>query len=390
MTTIAIDGFRVVLERHTSGANYVAQLTRSLASCEEVAQVFLLVPSMPPAGVPASLAGAAKVRFVDARLTYHPTSSFRAQTRWIQLDIPRVLRHYRHSFDYFVAPYHYTPLATPRAVKVGTVVHDLCGLGHGYPKTKLGFYRHLAMLLTAAVRGDVVVPISQHTREQFGNTFRWTRTRLTQPVYNGIDDRTLAWSEVEDSLAALSLDARSYFFGVAAAHPRKGTDLLLGAYDSYRVHGGTKQLVVLGGEANEQLVLGQLAERWHGDVTLLPPVADTVRNALYAGAVALVFPSRCEGFGYPVLEAMRQGCPTVAYSNGPAREIAGGLMPLLDDLSHDAIADSMASWEQLDPDDRDTTSHALIERSRAFGQAFGSAFLHALRRADDAGGPARR
>ena len=50
---------------------------------------------------------------------------------------------------------------------------------------------------------------------------------------------------------------------------------------------------------------------------------------LYGHATALVFPSLYEGFGIPVVEAQRLGCPVVALDTGPMREVGGdAVMPV--------------------------------------------------------------
>ena len=87
------------------------------------------------------------------------------------------------------------------------------------------------------------------------------------------------------------------------------------------------------------------------NVSMIGFVDPTTRDALYAGAVASVYPSLFEGFGLPVLESMALGCPVVT-SRGhvhrgaggrrrrrrsrPARSaaIAAGLASLLDDPGH--------------------------------------------------------
>lgn len=52
---------------------------------------------------------------------------------------------------------------------------------------------------------------------------------------------------------------------------------------------------------------------------------------LYSGAVVFLFPSRYEGFGIPVLEAMAAGCPVVTYRNSSLPEVAGEAALLLDE-----------------------------------------------------------
>src|SRR6185436_1491272 len=46
-------------------------------------------------------------------------------------------------------------------------------------------------------------------------------------------------------------------------------------------------------------------------------------EALYSGATALVFPSRYEGFGWPIIEAQACGCPVICSNTGPMPEAAG-------------------------------------------------------------------
>ena len=63
-------------------------------------------------------------------------------------------------------------------------------------------------------------------------------------------------------------------------------------------------------------------------------VSDTELNALYNQALCLVYPSRYEGFGIPVIEAMRAGCPVISTDCDAVREIASSARIEVD--PHDA------------------------------------------------------
>jgi alpha-1,3-rhamnosyl/mannosyltransferase len=77
-----------------------------------------------------------------------------------------------------------------------------------------------------------------------------------------------------------------------------------------------------------------------GRVRRLGRVPDDDRDALYAVALALTFPSRYEGFGAPVIEAMGAGCPVIASSTTALPEVvdAAGMLIDPDDASAWAAA----------------------------------------------------
>jgi len=62
---------------------------------------------------------------------------------------------------------------------------------------------------------------------------------------------------------------------------------------------------------------------------LLGPVGEGDLSALYTGADLFAFPSRHEGFGLPVLEAMAQGTPVICADIAALREVAGGAAKLV-------------------------------------------------------------
>lgn len=117
--------------------------------------------------------------------------------------------------------------------------------------------------------------------------------------------------------------ADPYLLFVGTFEARKGLDTLAAAFGQLEPalrHGVRLVLAGRPGWGAEQ----QLAElRALGDVEIVESPSDERLAELYRGATALVFPSRMEGFGLPVAEAMAAGAPVVATDLGCVREFAG-------------------------------------------------------------------
>ena len=106
----------------------------------------------------------------------------------------------------------------------------------------------------------------------------------------------------------------SYLLFVGAIEPRKDP---LAAADAARAVG--RPLVVVGPTKDEALA-AELRRRG-ADLRGYVPKDELVR--LYQRAAVLVFPSRYEGFGLPLLESMASGTPVVAAPDAALREVAG-------------------------------------------------------------------
>jgi glycosyltransferase involved in cell wall biosynthesis len=82
-------------------------------------------------------------------------------------------------------------------------------------------------------------------------------------------------------------------------------------------------LVLAGRPPDDELLSAITAAGAGAQIAILPEPSDAQLVALYTGARALLFPSRMEGFGWPIIEAQACGCPVVTTDRDPMRSVAG-------------------------------------------------------------------
>lgn len=156
-----------------------------------------------------------------------------------------------------------------------------------------------------------------------------------------------------------SLAGAPYVLFVGTIEPRKGIADLVAAVGAVRAAepGLDLGLVVIGrpgwGKPPD------LTAPW---VEVLEGATDGVLAAHYGRARLLALPSRDEGFGLPVVEAMARGCPVVASTAGALPEVAGGAAVLVAPGDVDALAEAIRS---VATDDSEHARLSAAGRTRA-------------------------
>jgi glycosyltransferase involved in cell wall biosynthesis len=156
-------------------------------------------------------------------------------------------------------------------------------------------------------------------------------------------------------------DGSPYALFVGGLEPRKNP---VAALEALALADGDLRLVVAGPERGRRAELDRAAARLglENRVEFRGHVAHEELAALYRGASCLVFPSRYEGFGLPVLEAMASGTPVVATTASSVPEVAGDAAILVD--PDDPVA--LAGGIERALADRERLRAAGLERARAY------------------------
>ena len=239
-------------------------------------------------------------------------------------------------------------------------LHDLFPLTGARYSTP-DFQRRFSLMIADAVaRADRVICVSAYTREQAVGRLGVPRERCAV-VPHGVEQQPEPPSERARQRARQLAGGAPFLLSVGAIQVRKNN--VAAARVAARL-GGAARLVIAGGAghgADEffDFVRGQgLSDR----VRVLGYVDEQTLNALYAEAVALLFPSLEEGFGMPVLEAMARGLPVIASNVSSIPEIAGDAAML---FHPDDIEGMAEAARRLLDDPRGRQEWAVRGRARA-------------------------
>lgn len=151
-----------------------------------------------------------------------------------------------------------------------------------------------------------------------------TRTSLEQYDIRAAECASFISYIVVDHLPRIPVADENYFLYIGNMEKRKGTDALLRAYCLYREQGGQKELY-LGGKIREPEIedlLKECQQKTTG-IHYLGYVDPEEKYRRYASCSAFVFPSRAEGFGIPMIEALYYGKPVIVSDLEIFDEIAG-------------------------------------------------------------------
>jgi glycosyltransferase involved in cell wall biosynthesis len=272
----------------------------------------------------------------------------RSQVLRMAVGMPRLLRRLRPAVGHFQ---HSLPLMCPCPAVV--TVHDL------------SFERDPAMMgLRDRLIFRTVVPRAARLAARVLTVSELTKRDLIE-LYGIPEEKIVVTPNGVDPAftpEGPSPNGEPYALFVGALQPRKDARV---AIEALALLGeGAPRLVVVGkdqggrDEAERAAAQNGLA----GRVEFRGHVPQEELASLYRGATCLVFPSRYEGFGLPVVEAMASGTPVVATRAGALPEVAGGAAILVDDRNAVAFAGGIERAIA----DRERLVAAGLERARRF------------------------
>jgi glycosyltransferase involved in cell wall biosynthesis len=268
----------------------------------------------------------------DYRYHTFSTETSRQQARWFFLDRPEAESFWPAAEITYCTAESYVPVSHAKLV---VTAHDAGYFEQGSHRRDIDFWKTrlkwelLYKKLTR--RADMFHTVSAFSAERLGHFFPDIKSRIHW-IHNGVTPHFFQPVPISGTsyLHEMELDRRPFVLVPGGLHFRKNAEMILEAIPTLLKRFPDLVIAIVNHihpqYVSQALSLGQR-------VKMLGFVSDDELHALYTAAQVVWYPSRYEGFGLPVIEAMACGASVVASNSSSIPEIAGSAAILRDPAS---------------------------------------------------------
>jgi len=284
---------------------------------------------------------------------------------WFEQAMPKIFRRYRP--DAFFSPDGFCCLQT-NAPKTLLTIHDLSYLH--FPKHLSPLMRRYYKYFTPRYiqKAEKIITVSNYSKADIIKNFVVEDTKIIV-CPNGCREIFFPLNQPEkEKIRNKYTGGLPFFITVGAIHPRKNLVRLIESFNIFKQKTrASHKLILVGRKAWKTSSINNVLARspFRKDIIITGYVKDKEVNQLIGSSFAFVYVSLWEGFGMPILEAMKCDVPVIASHSSALPETGGNAVLWVDPFSTSSISDGFVRILE----DRHL-SETLIKRGRIQRQKF--------------------
>ena len=259
---------------------------------------------------------------------------------WFEWRIPKILR--KINADVFLSPDGFLSLKSN--IPSIAVIHDINFKHH--PKNLKFIHRvfYNYFFKKYAKKASRIVTVSNYSKQDICNSYNINASKIDISL-NGVNSNFHP-TGLQEQIATRNKysNSKDYFIFVGALHPRKNISRLLLAFDAFKSESkSSNKLLIVGAKMWWNNDIKKCFENltYKGDIIFTGRKNTEELNQLYSSALALCYVPYFEGFGMPIIEAMKCACPVITSNVSAMPEVAGDAALLVNPFEIKEITDAM-------------------------------------------------
>lgn len=350
---IGINGYEAVVPRfgfdkktglpnRVGSAEFCFQLLLELSKIDKHNEYFVYLPKKPTSDMPPEIENWHYVVF--------------SSKLWTLFGLSKKLFNDRNKIDVFFSPTHYLPLYVPCSSVMSILDVSYLHFPNLFKKKDLNQLKFWGRF--SIIRANRIITISKSSKNDIIKAYGVSEDKVVV-IYPGIK------SEIQNSKSETNSKVKmqnskslkekygikgNYILFVGTLQPRKNVERLIEAFSI--IKNKNIKLVIIGkkGWMYEEILKAPKKYEVGDKVLFLENVTDEELPVFYQNALCFVLPSLYEGFGLPILEAMKYGCPVLTSNVSSLPEAGGDAALYFDPQNTEDIAkkiDQVISDENL-------------------------------------------
>ena len=245
----------------------------------------------------------------------------KGQFHYEQFVLPKECK--KDKIEILHSPANTSPIFLSKKIKRILTLHDIIFLKKEIPlpnnkKQLLGRLYYALTTILNSKRADIILTPSEYSKNDIAHTLFINKNKIV------VDTRGAEHFDISEATALNVLKKKynipdSYYFTLGGEAPSKNTEFLLEIFSNKN----DKNLVVAGVKDLENSIFYNKYKNY-SNIVFVPYISQEDIVGLYKNAEAFIFPSIYEGFGLPLLEAMKCECPIICANTSCLSEVAGG------------------------------------------------------------------
>ncbi len=268
--------------------------------------------------------------------------------------------YFKNSIHLWHTTHQFPKYLPDKTIPVVTTIHDLNFL---YEKPRWKHPKYLYKINKIIKRSSHIIAISDFTKNDIMQHFHDNGLPEISVIHNSYEIPIITEQKpVNDCIN------KPFLFSIGIFHPKKNFHLLVEMMRDIEHY----QLVLAG---DHQTSYGKFVKKLirkyqiEDKIVLCGKITENEKWWYLKNCMALLFPSKAEGFGLPVLEGFAAGCPVILSNQGALKETGGDAAFYWSNLDPDTMAKELKHYIEKFNTEKDTYQKSMKQRLNVFNRS---------------------